>query len=395
MTVQTIVLREFEPVVLSAETLPQSALKLLHNNYRNVVKIEPHLFRNQIKLTAQGWVGHLPLAPNLRLSLLPKTPLRNLFGMLEVAYNIPIKRLGGLIDADSLAEFYERLAAILAHDVLQQAKRGLYKQYLARRERLPFVRGRLAVRELHHVDQRVMCEYEEVSADIAHNQILYYTLSQILAANICSPRTLPTVSRARRVLHGTISLVEFNSADIAALTYDRLSEPYQPMHALCAFFLDHIGPSHCAGDYKMVPFLLNMAHLFEAFVFRKLERVSAETPYDVRDQVSVSLDPSHKLNYKIDIVLRHRDTREPICVLDTKYKRHKKPSTDDFNQVVNYALSQNCTSAFLIYPHADLNHFRVVNGEVVVSTVPFDLSADFEQASQQLFEAITTHPTKP
>jgi 5-methylcytosine-specific restriction enzyme subunit McrC len=40
------------------------------------------------ELTAQGWVGYIPLSPELGLSLQPKVSLEGLFRMLEYAYRL-------------------------------------------------------------------------------------------------------------------------------------------------------------------------------------------------------------------------------------------------------------------------------------------------------------------
>ncbi len=42
-------------------------------------------------------------------------------------------------------------------------------------------------------------------------------------------------------------------------TYNRLNADYEPMHALCRFFLNNSGPTHERGDRPMLPFLVNMS----------------------------------------------------------------------------------------------------------------------------------------
>ena len=44
-------------------------------------------------------------------------------------------------------------------------------------------------------------------------------------------------------------------------TYNRLNADYEPMHALCRFFLENSGPAHARGDRSMLPFLVNMPRL--------------------------------------------------------------------------------------------------------------------------------------
>src|SRR5687768_1766141 len=116
-------LREYEPTRFRPEQLPEAAARLLHTHYHEQVAVQPPSFRTQgqWQLTARGWIGYLPLTAELALSLQPKTALANLFGMLEVAYNLQSFRfLDGLFDAATLNEFYERLAHILARRILDR-----------------------------------------------------------------------------------------------------------------------------------------------------------------------------------------------------------------------------------------------------------------------------------
>ena len=127
------------------------------------------------RLTSQGWVGYIPLSPDLGIALRPKVGLSNLFRMLEYAYRLESFRfLDDMFESSSLTEFYERLARVLARRVLDRARKGLYRAYLGREERLPYVRGRLDARRLAQSPWRtdLPCAYQERTADVEDNQIL-------------------------------------------------------------------------------------------------------------------------------------------------------------------------------------------------------------------------------
>ena len=97
----------------------------------------------QWELTSLGYVGYLPITPDLTFALRPKVPLRNLFGMLEYAYRLDFKLFEGLVDCATLEEFYERLANVLAKRIIDRQRRGLHRHYVPRTERSGFIRGRL------------------------------------------------------------------------------------------------------------------------------------------------------------------------------------------------------------------------------------------------------------
>ena len=127
--------------------------------------------------------------------------------MLEYAYRLDAIFLEGTIDADSLEEYYERLANILARRILDRTRRGLYRTYLGDEDRLPYVRGRLDVPRTASTPWKVSphCRFEENTADIDDNQILAWTMFSVTRSGICSERVLPSVRRAYRGLLGMVS----------------------------------------------------------------------------------------------------------------------------------------------------------------------------------------------
>src|SRR5688572_20359352 len=144
--VQVIQLTEYEPAVLPADTIPYPAAELLWRNYSRQVAVEfpSPKTGGQWHITSQGWVGCIPLTPNLAFLLQPKLPIGNLFRMLEYAYHLDsFTFLDGLVASDSLAGFYERLAHVLAKRVLDRGRQGLYRAYLPISGRPGSLRGRL------------------------------------------------------------------------------------------------------------------------------------------------------------------------------------------------------------------------------------------------------------
>ena len=103
------------------ERLPVEAAELLKKKYGDKITVEMTSFGpdSDWQLTSQGWVGYIPLTPEVSLRLLPKKGVKitNLFRMLEYAYSLESFHLleKGLFDCDTLEDFYDRLANILAH----------------------------------------------------------------------------------------------------------------------------------------------------------------------------------------------------------------------------------------------------------------------------------------
>src|SRR5919199_363136 len=266
---RAIELKEYDTVQFSPEPVLDNAWKLLWQDYSKQVDVNfpSPKTSEQWQLTSQGWVGYIPLTQDISLKLQPKVKLKNLFGMLEYAYK-EIDFPEGLITCQSLEEFYEQLANVLAQRILERSCKGFYRAYVPQTAKLAHLRGRMDVRQAIQKpwDVKLNCYYKEHTTDIEENQILAWTLFVIGRSGLCSERVLPTVRQAYHALQGLVTLQPSDPNDCSRRLYNRLNEDYQPLHALCRFFLENSGPSHERGDRTMLTFLVHMARLYELFV---------------------------------------------------------------------------------------------------------------------------------
>lgn len=185
--------------------------------------------------------------------------------------------------------------------------------------------------------------------------------------------------RAFRAVCGAATLTAFDSLACVGRRYHRLNEDYRPLHALCRFFLDHTGPTHEAGDRQSLPFLVDMAGLFEQFVAAYL---TAHLPSElaVRPQEPVRVGEGGALGFAIDLVLYRRRDRVPVAVLDTKYKAAGAATSADVSQVVTYAELKGCRDAFLIFPRELGQPLDARIGGMRVRSLAFSLEGDLEAA---------------
>ena len=385
-------LTEYIPCDLDRPTLSEEEAELLWRNYGSQIAVEAPSFKTgqRWRLTSQGWVGHIPLTAECHLALLPKIKLANLFQMLDYAYNLKsFQFLSGLIDCQSLAEFYQELASILAKRVLDRARRGFYRAYLAESGQLAYVRGRLDLRQSLRRPGQVKphCSYEEHTADIADNQILAWTLQGIARSGLCTERVLPTVRRAYRSLQGLVTLTPYDAGACLGRLYHRLNEDYRPLHALCRFFLDQVGPSHYLGDRTMLPFLVDMARLYERFVAEWLKS-NLPPQFELKIQERVSLSQTNLLHFEIDLVLYEAKSGLVRGVLDTKYKRSTGPDPADIHQMISYAHTKNSPEAILIYPEPLAQSFDETIRGIRVRSLTFTLDGDLEQAGQKFLQEL-------
>ena len=336
------------------------------------------------KFTPKGWVGHVPIRDGLTLHIQPKVPLRSIFGMLEYVYDLrKFKLFDDLVGLDSLAEIYGRLARILARRVHDRVRKGLYRAYLPRHERLAFLRGRPDVAAHVRTPWRANppCYFEELTADLEDNRILAWTLHVAGRSALCPAEPRRDVLAAYRTMSGHVGLAEYTARDCIGRSYQRLNEDYDPMHALCRLLLESSNPTHERGQRDMIPFVVNMETLFEHFVAAWLKEHAPK---------HIVVEPHHRIpfaagdgrGFNIDIVLRDRQSNAPIAVLDTKYKAPDQTSSHDVQQILAYADVMGAQEAILVYPHPLARETDLCIGvsTVRVRSLAFDVSGDLEEA---------------
>jgi len=374
------------------ERISENDAEKLWRKFNTKISIENPTFINDFhwELTSQGYVGFIPISDDLNLSIAPKIPLRNLFGMWEYAYRLNnIEFLGDLFNAETLQDFYSQLAIILAKRIIDRSRKGYYRAYLQKTEDLSYLKGKLDLKRMVTTPWIVQprCYYQEHTADIDENQILAWTLYAILRSGFCSDRVLPILRKAYRNIGHIVTLVPIEASDCINRIYNRRNLDYEPLHALSRFFLENSGPSYELGERKMLPFLVNMAQLFELFVAEWL-RINLPKRYTLKSQESINIDKGGNINLRIDLVLYRADNNQPLCVLDTKYKATESPSQEDIAQVNLYAGVMNCSEAILIYPKELPNPLDEVIHGTRIRSATFNIDGDLEIGGQTFLEDI-------
>jgi 5-methylcytosine-specific restriction enzyme subunit McrC len=385
-------LTEYKSLLVPREQIPKLVVDELKEKYSSQIDINLQYSQtgDLWTLTSKGWVGYIPLTPEFQIALYPKVPLSNLFGMLEYAYNLKsFYFLSGLINCQSLEDFYSEFALILAQRTLDRVRQGIYRAYLPKTNQLSYVRGRLNVRQAIEKpwNIKLSCVFEEYTSDLEDNQILFWTLRCITRSGICQERVLLTVRRAYHTLQGLLTLQPFKSEDCVGREYNRLNEDYRSLHAICRFFLENTAPFHQLGNRTVLPFLVDMEHLYELFVAEWL-KAHLPTKFYLKYQEVINI--GKKLQFKMDLVLYESKNLTPLFVLDTKYKVPNFSAPSDISQVVTYAVSKNCFQAILVYPINLKQQLDEWIGAIRVRSLTFTINGDLNQAGfaflRELFE---------
>ena len=244
-----------------------------------------------------------------------------------------------------------------------QLTRGMIRKYIRREKNLNVLRGKLRIdqqlrRNLVH-QEKLFCQYDELSTDNAYNQILKYVLGILLKA-ATGNQALREVSE----LHARFEPVTDSVADVAtvnSLSFDRLTERYEPIFDQCQYFLEGLYPDVVAGKKNCLSLLFDMNRLFEAYVASELRKEARIQGLRLREQgprqYFARLENSGEsvFGMKPDISFVGKKN-QVVMIADAKWKildegeKNLGISQADMYQIGSYASRYKVKSLVLLYP---------------------------------------------
>jgi 5-methylcytosine-specific restriction enzyme subunit McrC len=394
-SMNTLELDEEKPRTFSEEELDIETVKILQRDHKEKISLDYSLWARTSTLKSNGYIGYIPVNENYVIRINPKVKVSNIFRMLEYAYKLEsFELLKGLTKVESTEDFFENFVNILAKRVLERNRKGLYSDYVERSEPIRCLRGRMKILpttiSMLRGANAPSCEFEEHTSDLAENQILLWTLYQLRQFQINREDVRSVVRKAYFELIHKASLSQIEPNDCIRRFYSRLNQDYKPLHGLCRFFLEHVGPAIERGSYDFLPFVIYMPRLFESFVAEWLrERMPSE--YNVKSQYTVNFDAEANFLFRIDLVVVDANTGENLCVLDTKYKTSSKPEERDIQQIFTYAATMETKHAFLVYPSAVSTPLDARKRGIAIKSMVFDTSKDPDEAGNLFLQQLINH----
>jgi 5-methylcytosine-specific restriction enzyme subunit McrC len=218
-------------------------------------------------------------------------------------------------------------------------QRGLLKSYVEHEENLPYLRGKLVLKNqfLNDVQKKAQffCEFDELEYDNIENRIIFYSL--LLCEKIAiSPNLKQNVFKLIQQFSSMVQKTPIFVSDVTRVqrNYNRQNLHYNDAHSICKLILEHVGISdfyHTQVPFS-IPFFVNMDDVFEDFVTLLFQKYSNSD--DVESQVTQKgwdVDEKTSRTMKPDIILRKNQS---LTIVDVKYK--PKLSTNDLYQIGFY-----------------------------------------------------------
>lgn len=298
-------------------------------------------------------------------------PIQNIYYLLCYAWDKLAER--DIVDVEPIDQtsLTDLFAQVLINGTHHLVKRGFDRGYVLHHEWTGRLKGRICFQEA--VAQglartcRLPCEFDELSHDVLHNQILKATMRRLLRARGLAPDLAGGLAQLCRLL-SDVRDIDLTSRCFGQVQLYRNNQFYDFLLKVCELIFKHLLPTEQRGASQFRDFLRDerqMAVLFENFVrnFYRLEtayRVKREDIYwrwIAADQVALGLLPKMQTDISLTSPTRK-------IIIDCKFtpeatKRHyeaEKLRSHHLFQIHAYLsnlpqgeLSDTC-EAILLYP---------------------------------------------
>lgn len=238
---------------------------------------------------------------------------------------------------------------MFAQNLLNELKKGIYKEYIIKEENLSTLKGKYLINEnlkYNFTKNKIYCEFDEFCEDNSLNQIFLYSVKylQKFAKNKKTLKQCELIFD--EVSHIQIDINRLN------INFNRINQRFKSSFELVLLLLSQLIPLFNSGK-KSFAFLFDMNILFEKFIAKVIKSLDA----------GVRIQNKHYFNdliLKPDIILHNQ-------IIDTKYKKlnsMKDMKQSDKLQVFAYGVNYKINNIMLLYPkHLDSINYDLILGK--------------------------------
>jgi 5-methylcytosine-specific restriction enzyme subunit McrC len=321
-------------------------------------------------------------------------PIRNLYYLFLYAWAyFPPGAMAetGIDDSPDLPNLFAKLLSVGTRRLL---RRGLDRGYEAITEELVGPRGRLRldriVKETTQLRGTAVCDFDELTHDVLHNQILKATLSSLTcSADVADETKHELRTLARRF--NDVSDIRLSAGCFRRIAISRNSRDYALLMRLCEFVFRALMPAEGGAGARFQKVLedeVRMSEVFEEFLrnFFQLHRpeyqVRIERPaWHVRDATEDDLRLLPRM--ETDITLRHPNH---TIIIDAKFYKKtlaqslhgERVRSGHLYQLISYLQNERMLhgasnlSGMLIYPEVGRSlrlRYRLLEIPVLIATI--------------------------
>lgn len=340
-------------------------------------------------------------------------PVQNIYYMLAYAFQVLNEQGYKDIATEKFNNVGELCAKILAKGVKIQLKRGLNKEYVANKEALSSLRGRInitdSIKNQTILKKQMVCTFDDFSVNTYLNQILKTTIKLLLLYDIS--KTLKNELRKLLVYFDGIDTLDVNTIKWK-IDFNRNNQNYRMLVSICYLVVKGLLQTNSDGSTRLMDFIdeQRMSRLYEKFIFEYYRKEFKSIIEVNASHIDWQLDDENKLFLPImksDITLSKDDK---VLIIDAKYyskivqTRYDAQTMHSGNlyQIFTYVKNKEVelkdephnVSGMLLYAKTDevLSpdvSYSMSGNKIIVKTL--DLNCDFELISQQLDAIVYEH----
>lgn len=250
--------------------------------------------------------------------------IKNVYYMLAYAFQELRQNNYAEIEGETFDDIYDLFAEILARGISYQLKQGLYREYVAKRESMQTIRGKINMSDTlanrAKNNRQIVCDYDELSENNLYNQILL-TTANILIRHTEVKKDKKAKLKQLMLFFQNVQETDIRSVRWNALRFDRNNRNYRMLIYICYFIVKEWLLTTEEGKFKLREFSDDhMNRLFEKFVlgyYKKhhpeLKPCAKQIDWNIDEETS---DTSVLPIMQSDILLT---MGERTLIIDTKY----------------------------------------------------------------------------
>lgn len=314
----------------------------LKNHIINTTELHKYFTLDWKDLKAKQYCGILNF-DNQDFYILPKIANHNdeqnlniFIYMLMYAYDVKLSNEQIANCANQEHTILEVFVQMFAINLLNELKKGLYKEYLTKQDNLPVLKGKYLINEnlkYNFTKNKIYCEYDEFSENNSLNQFFLYAIKYL--------QKFVNDKKLLKQCELIFDEVEYKLVDInrvETINFNRLNMRFKTSFEIALLLLRQSIPLF-HKDKKSFAFLFDMNVLFEKFIARMAKELDNNGKIQNKDNFG-------DLTLKPDIILKNQ-------IIDTKYKKIR--SIEDIKQsdklqAFTYGINYNVGNVMLLYP---------------------------------------------
>jgi 5-methylcytosine-specific restriction enzyme subunit McrC len=337
-------------------------------------------------------------------------PIQNIYYLLCYAWNKLDESNLILTDIDDYQTLLDLFAKVLHEGTVHILKAGIDRNYVSNVNIIPGIKGKLlfdeSIKANTFIYGRAACEYDDLSSNILHNQILKTTIGTLIHMDGLDR----DIKDSLRVVYKklvNIDEIKISKKDFSLLRFHRNNIYYSFLMNICEFIFDSVSLNENNGKYEFIDFIRDerkMAILFEAFILNFYKKEAANykvgAPKIYWNAIAIG---NSTLDYlpemKTDIVL---ESSLRTIIIDTKYYKEvmkagqygkRTFNRDNLFQIYSYVQNYDKTTTnlegMLLYPtvNDEVSQQYLIHGKKIsINTI--NLNQNWKEIDRKLKDLV-------